>query len=282
MTAPSSSPSLLSPAPSDVDFVGSIPQIYDQYLVPMIFEPYARDLAARIAAARPARVLEIAAGTGALTRHLAAMLGPQASIVATDLNPAMLEQARRKGTAHPVQWRQADVMSLPFADGAFDVVVCQFGVMFFPDRPAAHAQLRRVLRPGGQYFFNTWGTVADNAFTDETLRALRGLFPDDPPAFVERIPHGYHDRALIERDLALGGFDRAVTFETVDKRSLAPQPAAPAIGFCQGTPMRHEILARDPAGLVRVTAAVTEAIAARFGDGPIDGALRAHVVGTSR
>lgn len=267
---------------SDFSFAGSIPQLYERHLVPMIFEPFAQDLATRVVREQPARVLEVAAGTGVVTRLLSAALGPQAVIVATDLNPGMLERARTRGTAHPVTWQQADAMDLPFPDASFDAVVCQFGVMFFPDRPAAFAQLRRVLRPGGRLFFNTWDAIAANAFTNVVVQTLRGLYPDDPPIFVERIPHGYHDRATIEGDVVRGGFDQPIAFETVDQRSHAPLPSTPAIGFCQGTPMRHEILAREPAGLERATDAATAAIAARFGNGPIDGALRAHVVVVAR
>src|SRR6187200_2396043 len=152
----------------DIDkvFAGSIPQLYDEYFVPLIFEPYAIDLSARAAARRPGRVLEIAAGTGAVTRHLAADLPAASAIVATDLNPGMIARAREVGAARPVEWQTADAMQLPFADATFDAVVCQFGVMFFPDRSAAYAEARRVLRPGGAFLFNAWDRIEANEFAD--------------------------------------------------------------------------------------------------------------------
>ena len=174
----------------DKVFAGSIPGIYEKLLVPLIFAPYAEDLAARVAARAPARVLEIAAGTGVVTRALAIALPASAAIVATDLNPGMLETAVQVGTTRPVQWRPADAMKLPFADAEFDVVVCQFGVMFFPDKCQAFAEARRVLRPGGAFLFNAWGRIEDNEFADVVTTSLASLFPADPPRFLARTPHG--------------------------------------------------------------------------------------------
>ena len=177
----------------DSGFAGSIPQLYDTYLVPLIFEPYAADLAQRLRARSVTRVLEIAAGTGVVTRALASALPASVSIVATDLNQAMLDRAAAVGTARPVEWRQADAMQLPFADGAFDAVVCQFGVMFFPDKAKAFAEARRVLKPGGVFIFNVWDRIEDNEFADVVTTALAPVFPADPPRFLARTPHGYHD-----------------------------------------------------------------------------------------
>ena len=145
---------------SDTDkvFSGSIPKLYETYLVPLIFEPYAADLTKRLGAHNTSRVLEISAGTGVVTRALAATLSNSVSIVATDLNQAMLDQAAAVGTARPVEWRQADALALPFADGEFDAVVCQFGVMFFPDKAKAFSEARRVLRPRGQLHFQRVGS----------------------------------------------------------------------------------------------------------------------------
>ena len=190
----------------DTAFTGSVAQFYERYMVPLIFEPYAVDLAQRVARAGPRRVLELAAGTGVVTRQLAVMLDPAAAIVATDLNPAMLEEAARIGTARPVEWRQADAMQLPFEDASFDAVACQFGVMFFPDRPRAFAETRRVLRPGGLFAFSAWGRIATSEFADAVADALATVFPQDPPRFMERTPHGYHVPARIAQDLAAAGF----------------------------------------------------------------------------
>jgi SAM-dependent methyltransferase len=269
---------------SEVDkvFAGSIPRLYEEYLVPLIFAPYAEDLAARIATRTPSRILEIAAGTGVVTRALAARLPESTAIVATDLNPGMLETAAQVGTSRPVQWRQADAMQLPFADAEFDVVVCQFGVMFFPDRRHAFAEARRVLRPGGAFVFNAWDRIEDNGFADVVTSSLTSLFPDDPPRFLARTPHGYHDRATIEGDVRGAGFASLVLIDTVAARSTAPTARHPAIAFCQGTPLRSEIEARDPARLGEATEVAATAVARRFGPGPVDGKMQAHIVVVER
>ena len=269
-------------AENDKVFAGSIPALYDAYLVPLIFEPYAADLARRVAARAPARVLEIAAGTGVVTRALASALPAGASIIATDLNQAMLDQAAKIGTARPVEWRQADAMQLPFGDGAFDAVVCQFGVMFFPDKPKAFAETRRVLKRGGVFLFNVWDRIEDNEIAETVTAALAAVFPEDPPRFMARTPHGYHDRDAVTRDLAAGGFAASPRVDTVTARSRAASPDVAALAYCQGTPLRGEIEARDAARLAEATAVATRAIATRFGRGPVDGKIQAHVVTVER
>ncbi len=272
----------MSSADVDKVFAGSIPRLYEEYLVPLIFEPYAGDLAGRVGARTPSRVLEIAAGTGVVTRALAAQLPESASIVATDLNPGMLETAGHIGTKRPVQWRQADAMQLPFADGEFDAVVCQFGVMFFPNRPEAFAEARRVLRPGGAFLFNAWDRIEDNEFADVVTSSLATFFPADPPRFLARTPHGYHDRAKIEADLRAGGFATAARIDTIAARSTAASARHPAIAYCQGTPLRSEIEARDPARLGEATDFAAAAVARRFGAGPVDAKIQAHIVTVER
>lgn len=267
---------------SDKVFAGSIPQLYDEYLVPLIFEPYAVDLAERVAARGPARILEIAAGTGVVTRRLAAALPEASAIVATDLNPGMIARAREVGTARPVEWQPADAMALPFADASFDAVVCQFGVMFFPDKAKAFAETRRVLQPGGAFLFNAWDRIEDNEFADVVTAALATAFPADPPRFMARTPHGYHDTAAIARDLAGGGFEKKAEIVTLTRRSRAPSPHHAAIAYCQGTPLRGEIEARDAARLGEATEIAAAAIARRFGSGPIDARIQAHVATVER
>ncbi|WP_019585081.1 class I SAM-dependent methyltransferase [Deinococcus apachensis] len=263
-------------------FAGSIPQVYAQHLVPLIFEPYAADLASRVARRQPARVLEIAAGTGVVTRHLARVLPPGVPIVATDLSQPMLDQAAAAGTERPVEWRQADAQQLPFPDGSFDVVVCQFGAMFFPDKVRAFAEARRVLRPGGGFIFNVWDRIEENEFPDVILRAVRPILPDGGTPFMIRIPHGYHDAPAIARDLARAGFTQPPTVTTLAQRSHAESPRVPAVAFCQGTPMRAELERLGPTGLTEATDLATAAIASRFGPGVVDGKLQALVVAVER
>ncbi len=263
---------------SDKVFGGSIAKLYDTYLVPLIFEPYAADLVERLRSRPVSRLLEIAAGTGVVTRALAASLPASTEIVATDLNQAMLDQARVAGTARSVVWRQADAMQLPFEDASFDAVVCQFGAMFFPDKAHAFAQARRVLRRGGVFIFNVWDRIEDNEFAMEVTGALAAMFPDDPPMFLARTPHGYHDPRQIERDLAAAGFVAAPRIDTVTARSRAASAQVPALAYCQGTPLRTGIEARDASRLEEATAQAAQAIARRFGDGAVDGRIQALVV----
>jgi SAM-dependent methyltransferase len=263
---------------ADHAFSGSIPQLYERYLVPLIFEPYAKDLAARVAALRPSDVLEIAAGTGVVTRQLAVTLPPAAAIVATDLNQPMLDHAASIGAARPVDWRQADAMQLPFPDGSFDAVVCQFGAMFFPDKVVALSEARRVLRGGGVLLFNVWDRIEQNEFADTVTHALASLFPDDPPRFMARVPHGYHDPRVVAADLARAGFDRPAVIDTVPLVSRADSPRSAAVAYCQGTPLRNEIERRGEGQLEAATQAAVAALAGRFGAGRIEGRIQAHVV----
>jgi SAM-dependent methyltransferase len=263
---------------TDKIFAGSIPKLYESHLVPLIFEPYAIDIAQRLASRSPSRVLEIAAGTGVVTRALASALPDRTAIVATDLNQAMLDQAVATWTHRPVEWRQADAMQLPFADGAFDAVVCQFGVMFFPEKAKAFAEARRMLRPRGVFIFNAWDRIEENEFANVVTVAMEAVFPEDPPRFLARVPHGYHDHATIQRDLAQGGFDASPEIVTVAARSRAESARIPAVAYCQGTPLRNEIEARNATGLGKATDVAAQAIAQRFGSGAVDGKTQAHVV----
>lgn len=263
---------------TDKVFAGSIPRLYEAHLVPLIFEPYAADLANRLAVRTVTRVLEIAAGTGVATRRLASVLPDDVSIVATDLNQPMLDHAAAIGTKRLVEWRQADAMQLPFRDGMFDAVVCQFGVMFFPEKAKAFSEARRVLRSGGVFIFNVWDRIEENEFADTVTTALAAFFPQDPPRFLARTPHGYCDHPTIERDLAGGGFTAAPRISTVAARSRASSARDPAVAYCQGTPLRSEIEARDASRLGEATDVAAEAIARKFGRGAVDGKIQAHIV----
>ncbi len=265
----------------DAAFTGSVPKIYEKYLVPLIFEHYADDLLKRLQARPPKRILEIAAGTGVVTRALASGLPQRTEIIATDLNPAMIEEAKAVGTQRPVEWRPADAMQLPFPDASFDAIVCQYGVMFFPDKPKAFAEARRVLKPGGTFIFNVWDRLADNEFPDVVTSALAQVYPTDPPRFLARTPYNYNDIDQIKRDLAAGGFTAAPQVDCVMARSRAASARDPAVAFCQGTPLRGEIESRKTPGLEEATDAAAKAIAQRFGKGPVDAKIQALVVTVS-
>ena len=263
---------------SDRKFLGYIPDMYDRYFVPLLFAPYAEDLVQRIPA-RVNRVLEIAAGTGVVTRAMDAALPPAVELTATDLNQPMLDRAAAATRAqHAITWRQADAMQLPFEDESFDCVVCQFGVMFFPDKPKAFAEARRVLRPGGSFVFNTWDRIEESELASIVMDAMAGHFPDNPAAFFARTPHGYHDRETVARDLAAGGFVGAPEITTITLRSRAASARDAALGFCQGSPLRNEIEERRPGGVEAATEFAEAAIVGRFGHGPVDARMQAHIV----
>jgi len=267
---------------TDKVFAGSIPKLYDEYLVPMIFSVYAEDIARRVAARKPATLLEIAAGTGAVTRAVAAALPRGVRYVATDLNEPMLAiAAQRQADDDRIIWRQADGMALPFGDAEFDVVCCQFGAMFFPDRVKAYAEVKRVLKDGGTFVFNVWDRIEDNVVTHEATAALGRMFPDDPPRFMIRTPHGYHDKALIRSDLERAGF-RDISIETKSEISRAPSAEYAAIALCQGTPLRSEIEAKDASKLQAATDVVAEALRASHGPGACDGKIQAIVIEARR
>ncbi len=259
-------------------FGGSIPDLYDRTLVPLWFAPFAADLAARAAALAPQRVLEVAAGTGALTRALLASV-PGAEIEATDLSPEMLARAEARTGSGRVRWSIADAGRLPFPDASFELVACQFAVMFF-DRAAAFREARRVLRPGGTYLFNVWEGLDANDVARLAQEAIAALYPDDPPRFFARAPYGHADPVPIARQLRDAGFGR-VEHEAVVARSRYPSAHEVAVAICEGTPMRHELVARDPAGPGAAIHAVERALAAACGDGDVDGSQGAIVFAAS-
>jgi ubiquinone/menaquinone biosynthesis C-methylase UbiE len=260
--------------PPDIVFAGSIPAIYDRFLEPLLFGPYADDIAARTAALNPRRILETASGTGLVTVRLAKLL-PEARLIATDLNEPMLDVAASKVGMSQVQFRQADAQVLPFDDGSFDVVVCQFGVMFFPDRVGAYREARRVLKPGGHFIFNVWDRIEDNPATQVVADAVCDLFDRDPPRFFHRVPFGYHDVSLIREELDAAGF-RDIGLEGVRRLGRSESSMEAAVGLCQGTPLRNEIAARG--NLELATKAAADALSGKFRTGPLEAMMSAHVV----
>ncbi|HKU91906.1 MAG TPA: class I SAM-dependent methyltransferase [Sphingomicrobium sp.] len=263
----------------ELRFSGSVPASYDRLMVPLIFRPYAEELARRAAGLGPARVLETAAGTGAVTQALHAAL-PNAEIVATDLNQPMLDVAAERLRADNVRFLAADAQDLPFDKGSFDLVVCQFGAMFFPDRVRAHTEARRVLRDGGHYLLAIWDRIERNVLTDVSQQTLIELFPEDPPLFMREGPFSYSDPSAIERDLHAAGF-ATVEIETVEKPSRASSAHDAAAALCYGTPMGVEIQDRGPGSLERVFDAVERKFQAFERNGEIEAPMSAHIVKAS-
>jgi SAM-dependent methyltransferase len=263
---------------SDNKFAGSIPEFYDTYMVPLVFEPYAADLATRVAARTPNMVLETAAGSGVVTRALSAHLSKESRYHVTDLNQPMLDHAanRQQGDAR-ISWQQADALALPFDDAGFDVAVCQFGAMFFPDRIRGYAEAHRVLKSGGAFIFNIWDRIEDNIFADLVTNVASKAFPDDPPIFLRRTPHGHFQTDIIEAELGQAGY-AGVSIEQVEKVSAAPDARFVALAYCQGTPLRNEIEARDPTSLDHITDLATAEIESQYGTGPVAAKIQALVI----
>jgi ubiquinone/menaquinone biosynthesis C-methylase UbiE len=268
----------MSQSPSDHVFSESISEIYDGGLVPMIFDHYAAEVALLLSDVRIGDLLEVAAGSGAVTRVLAASMPEHVSITATDLNQAMIDRAIKVGTARSVQWQQADVMDLSFSDASFDVVVCQFGAMFFEPKSDAFAEVFRVLRPGGQFLFSVWNGIDVNDFAREVIRSLAEYFPGNPPTFFERVPHGYHNRQIIGNDLAEGGFTSIPVLEEKSFTSRAPTALHLATAFCMGTPLRSEIEQRYEGDLGDVVNFVSASVERRFGSSNLEGKMSATFV----
>ena len=262
-------------------FSGSIPATYDRYLRTLLFQPYAEDLAARLEMKGHGSVLELACGTGILTRVLRSRLPSTVKLTATDLNEPMFRNAADKFTMEEsVEWLQADACSLPFNDQIFDAVVCQFGIMFVPDKALAAREAHRVLKPGGLFLFNVWDALEHNELTRIAHETIASYFEKDPPAFYQ-VPFGYHDHSEIKRMLAEAGF-REIHVEVVDKVSAAEQVEDAAKGLVQGTPVAAAIAERDPSLIPVITSGVTDAIKNRFGETDIRVPMRALVAQARR
>lgn len=260
-------------------FGDEVAQFYEQYMVPMVFAPYADDLVERVTAKPPGDVLETAAGTGVVTRKLAAATtnAPRA-LTATDLSQPMLELNRKLCQSAAVGFRVANAGELPFPEQSFDTVVCQFGAMFFPDRPHAYREARRVLRPGGRFLFNTWDRRETNDFANLAEAALAEYLPSHRPSFLARVPHGYHDVKSIERDVSSAGFESPVSVQAVVRPSRAPSARHAAQAFVLGTPLRGELEEHSPGCLDAAVDLAERALRERFGSGPIEGSMRAFVI----
>lgn len=260
---------------SDADFVGSIPEQYDRGLGPMIFVDTAADLAARTAAGNPARVLEIAAGTGIVTRALRDALPAATRLTATDINPPMLAVAAGKFTTHEdVTLQPADAMALPFEDASFDAVVCQCAVMFFPDKGKSFSEVFRVLTPGGRYLFNAWDSHRHNAFGRISHEVTTSFFDTDPPQF-QQVPFSYHQIDPAKEALLAAGFrDFRASLLHIDKP--IPDPTILARGIVYGSPLIDQIRQRGNVDPEAVFEALVAAYRAEFGSNP--GVMRLQAI----
>jgi SAM-dependent methyltransferase len=258
-------------------FDGSIPAVYDRYLGPMLFAPYARDLAGRVAQRRVRRLLEIACGTGIVTEALRAQLGAETEIVATDLNEAMIAHAQlaRPALAN-VRWRTADAMALPFPDADFDQVVCQFGLMFFPDKLAAIREIRRVLRPGGRAALSVWDSLELNPIGRLAHESVTAFLPADPPEFYQ-LPYGYSDRTELGRVLRDGGLTD-VRLEVVAFEGVSESAEHAAFGLVNGNPVSIALRERGVVDPAPLQTALAQALAAAGGAAPLRLPMRAIVI----
>jgi len=264
----------------DVRFSGSVPANYERYMVPILFRPYAELLAERALQFGPERILETAAGTGVVTAALAGAL-PDAEIVATDLNQAMLDVAQTRVDTPHVSFRQADALELPFEDASFDLVVCQFGVMFYPDKVRGNAEARRVLREGGHYLFAVWDRIERNGLSKLANQSMREAFPDNPPQFMTRGPYSYHEPEWIERDLHAAGFTE-VAIETIELTSRSGSAEEGARGLVYGSPMGVELEEYGPGALDRVFADLVRTARRYEGPNGFEAPMAAHVVTATR
>jgi SAM-dependent methyltransferase len=260
----------------NTSFVGTIPENYERYLGPLMFKPYAQDLACRLVVGERAEVLELACGTGILTSELLSMLDPGVHLVASDLNEPMLAIAQQKIRDRRIEWQQADAAALPFDAGRFDAVICQFGIQFFTDKVVAATEVRRVLRPGGVFLFSTWGGPHRNPLAHIAQQTAEACFPGDTPTFYH-VPWSYGDTREIESDLRAGGF-RHVSIQPVSLVGRAPSADHAAMGIVQGSPMANAINERRSITVDAFTAVISASLTRELGDGPLALPMQAWIV----
>jgi ubiquinone/menaquinone biosynthesis C-methylase UbiE len=247
-------------------YVGSIPEQYDRNLGPLLFADYAEDISRRVAACKPRRVLEIAAGTGIVTRQLRNLLPDDVELTATDLNPPMLEIARMKFRSdESVEFRPVDAAALPFADNSFDVLVCQFGVMFFPDKDQSYREALRVLVPGGHYLFSVWDSHQHNSFARITHQVTQSFFPADPPQF-QSVPFGYRFEPIKDSLLAAGFTNIIALVKRLEKK--VADLSILARGQVYGSPIIDHVRQRGGVDGEKIVAAIATQYRKEFGDNP--------------
>lgn len=225
-------------------FAGDVPANYDKYLGPILFEPYALDLVDNLKNEKTEHVLELACGTGRVTRHLVDLIPDNGSLMATDLNPGMLEIAQSKIKSEKILWKIVNAQDLPFYNGQFDHVVCQFGVMFFPDKEKSFREVNRVLKAGGKYIFYTWESVENNPRIDLMWKVIEEVFGSESPDFLQKGPHSFFNKKEIEHLLVNAGF-KNVRIETVAKTPKYNQPDDLIKGFTEGSPLANYLSEKD-------------------------------------
>ena len=262
-------------------FVGSIPENYDRYLGPVLFDPYAADLVSRLNVSADASVLELACGTGIVTRRLRDRLGSEVRLIATDLNDAMLSYAARKFKPEDaIEWKQADAADLPFADQSFDAVVCQFGLMFVPDKERALSETYRVLKPGGTFLFNVWDAIEYNELAHIAHTIITDFFEDNPPDFYE-VPFSFHDVETINSFLSAAGFSE-MQFVLLRLPAVSPSAEEAARGLVHGNPVINLLRERSESSIPEIEAAVADTVADQCGDDPVCARMQALICNASK
>ena len=248
-------------------FNGSIPQNYDDYLGPMFFEPYAQEVGKLIDASSVGSALEIACGTGRLTKHLRRALASDARLVASDLSTDMLSVAKKKLADDNIEWMIADAQGLPFEANSFDLVVCYFGLMLVPDKSQAFREALRVLKKGGMLLMATWDKLEHNEASNVFRLTLKSLLGDTLPDSY-KLPFSLYDQGLITTMLNDAGFVN-VHSEKVKKESIGETSEKATYGLINGGSLYNEIVKRDPALIGQITASVEEILSQRYGHAPM-------------
>jgi SAM-dependent methyltransferase len=268
---------MITQSAAPIAFSGSIPTNYDRYLGPLFFEPFALDMAERVKNRSAKDILEVACGTGRVTKHIVETLPKGVSFVASDINPAMLEYAKKAIEPHPaLRWQVVDAVNLPFADATFDLVLSQFGVMFYSDRREAYAETGRVLKQGGTFIFNAWDNIENNLAAQLTQEVVTEFFPVDTPAFYQ-MPFSYHNETVIRQDLAFAGF-HDVKIDLLKLTGFAETSVAAATGLLEGTPIYTAIVERDGSLLPAMKELLAKRLSHQFGKTNLKVPLQARVV----
>lgn len=229
---------------TNISFSGNIPENYDKYLGPFLFEPYAQDFVKKISNPEAKNILEIACGTGRVTKHLRKLFPYTVKIIATDINPEMLKVAKKNIEDNSVQFKIADAQELPFADNTFDLIVCQFGYMFVPDKPKAFAEAYRVLKKGGCLLFNTWDSIENNAVINTVNKIIANFLSDAPPKFFQ-VPFSMNNKDELLQ-LVQGAKFTKINISKVKKEAISHSALEVVKGLITGNPVYNEIIQKDP------------------------------------